>query len=157
MGFKESYNQRVGLMTVLGGYIKAVIDDQGLEKAVEYAKKSAHINCDVMMKDYVAPDTYLSPLEARDRLRKGNPRVGIDGAVDLVGNEVISSNGRCAFYDGWSAAGLKPLEIEQICGVRFEVYGERIWQAQNPNIEPELRQFKDDSEGLCLEVLKFKE
>ena len=157
MSFEESYNKRVGLMAVFGGYIKAVIDDQGLEKAVEYARKSAHIDCDVMMKDYVAPDTYLTPLEARDRLRKGNPGSGIDGTVECIGNEVISSNGKCVYYDGWVAAGITPDEVEKLCGVRFEVYGERIWQAQNPSIEPELRQFKNDSDGLCLEVLKFKE
>ena len=157
MSFEESYSKRLGLMTVLGGYIKAVKDDQGLEKAVEYAKTSAHIDCDVMMKDFIASDSILAPLEARDRLRRGNPGSGIDSEVELVSNEVIASTGKCVYYDGWSTAGLKPDEIEELCRSRFEVYGERVWRAQNPNIEVELRQFKDNPEGLCLEVLKFKE
>ena len=71
-------------------------------------------------------------------------------------NEVISSNGRCIYYDGWIAAGLKPYEIEKLCSARFKVYGERVWNAQNPGIEAELRQFKTHPEGLCQEVLKFK-
>ena len=157
MSFDESYSRRMGVMTGFGSYIKAVIDDQGIEKALEYSRKATHIQCDVMMKDYVSSDMHLTPQEARDRLRKGNPRSGINGTVEVVDNEVISSNEKCVFYDGWSAAGLKPSEIEQICRVRFEVFSERIWKKRNPNIEGELRKFKESPEGICLEVLKFKE
>jgi hypothetical protein len=157
MSYEESYDNKMGLMTVFGGYIKAVIEDQGIDKAVEYATKSAHIHCDVMMKNFVESETYLSPVEARDRLSNGNPSVGIDGNVEYVDNEVISSNGRCIFYDGWLTAGLVPDEIEKLCSARFKVYGERVWRAQNPSIEAELRQFKTHPEGLCFEVLKFKE
>jgi hypothetical protein len=157
LSYEESYNNKKGLMTIFGGYIKAVIDDQGIGKAVEYATKSTHIHCDEMMKNFVESETYLTPVEARDRLSKGNPSAGIDGNVELVDNEVISRNGRCVFYDGWMASGLMPDEIEKLCIARFKVYGERVWKAQNPSIDAELRQFKTNPEGLCLEVLKFKE
>ena len=72
MSYEESYNKRMGLMTVLGGYIKAVIDDQGIDKAVEYATESTHRDCDVIMKDFVQPETYLTISEARDRLQRSN-------------------------------------------------------------------------------------
>ena len=112
---------------------------------------------DINMKNFVAPESPITPQEARDILHKGNPNAGIKGTVEVVDNEVISSNGKCVFYDGWSAAGLKSSEIEQLCRGRFEIYIGRIWKKRNPNIEGELRKFKESSEGLCLEVLKFKE
>jgi hypothetical protein len=157
MHFEDSYKNRMGLMTVLGGYIKAVIDDKGLKKALEYNKRSAEIDCTFMMKDFVTPESYITPEEVRESLQQGNQSGGIDGSVEVVGNEVISSNRKCVYYDGWIAAGLKAKEIEKLCIGRFETYGKLVWQRLNPNIETELRQFKEKSEDLCLEIIKFKD
>ena len=81
---------------------------------------------------------------------------GIDSKVDLVGDEVVASNGRCVFYDGWMAAGLTPMEVEKLCRVRFAAYGDSLWKTLNPSIEVELRKYKKSPEDTCLEVLKFK-
>ena len=118
MSFDESYSRRIGVITRFGNYIKAVIDDQGIETALEYSRKAAHSYCDNHVKNFVATESPFTMQEARERLQKGNPKAGINGSVVVVGDEVRSRNGKCVFYDGWSAAGLKPSEIEQLCSAR---------------------------------------
>jgi len=150
MNYEESYKKRIGLMVHFGEFIKTVIEDQGLEKALEYARTQA------MRREREKPESPYTPIEARDRLRRGNLTSGIDSNVELIGDEVIATNGRCIFYDGWIASGLTPAEVEQLCRVRFNAYGESLWKKMNPNIEVELRKYKKSPEDTCLEVLKFK-
>jgi hypothetical protein len=150
MGYEESYNKRMGLMVLFGEYFKAVKEDLGMEKALEYA------NTQIIDRAFDPPESPYSPLEVRDRLRGLNPMAGISSKVELIGDEVVSTNGKCVFYDGWIAAGLSPVEVEQLCRVRFDAYGENPWKKMNPNIEVELRKYKQNPEDTCIEVLKFK-
>ena len=149
MGYEESYNKRMGLMVLFGEYFKAVKEDLGMEKALEYA------NTQIIDRAFDPPESPLSPLEVRDRLRGVNPMAGISSKVELIGDEVVSTNGKCVFYDGWIAAGLSPVEVEQLCRVRFDAYGENPWKKLNPIIEVELRKYKQNPEDTCREVLRF--
>ena len=45
MSYEDAYNARMGLMTVYGGLLKAIIEDQGIEKSLEYNKRSVEIDC----------------------------------------------------------------------------------------------------------------
>ena len=149
MNYEESYKSRIGLMVHFGEFIKTVMEDQGLEKALEYARTQA------MRREREKSESPLTPIEARDRLVRVNQMTGIDSNVELIGDEVIATNGRCVFYDGWIASGLTPAEVEKLCRVRFNAYGESLWKTMNPNIEVELRKYKKSPEDTCLEVLKF--
>lgn len=150
MNYEESYKSRIGLMVHFGEFIKTVTEDQGLEKALEYARTQA------MRSEREKPESPLTPREAWDRLVRVNHMTGIDSNVELIGDEVIATNGKCVFYDGWIAAGLTPVEVEKLCRVRFDAYGESLWKVLNPSIEVELRKYKESPEDACLEVLKFK-
>ena len=150
MNYEESYKVRIGLMVHFGEFIKTVMEDQGFEKTLEYAQTQA------MRREREKPETPMTPMEARDRLVRTNLTTGIDSNVELIGDEVVATNGRCIFYDGWIAAGLTPGEVERLCRVRFNAYGESLWKVMNPGIEVELRKYKKSPEDTCLEVLKFK-
>ena len=156
MSFEDFFNSRMGVMTVLGGYIKAVIEDQGLEKALEYNIRAAEIDAELITKDLASPDKYITPQDAKTIL-ESHKTSGIKSTIEIVGNEVINNNRRCVYYDGWLAAGLEPEVIERLCRDRFTLGGEKVWKILNPGIETELRQFKDNPDGLCVEVIKFKE
>ena len=136
MDYEESYNKRMGLMVLFGEYFKAVKEDLGMKKALEYAKQQ------IINRAFDPPESPLTPLDVRDRLRRVNPMAGISSKVELIGNEVVSTNGKCVFYDGWIAAGLTPVEVEQLCRIRFEAYGDNPWKKLNPCIEVELRKYK---------------
>jgi len=94
MSYEDAYNARMGLMTVYGGLLKAIIEDQGIEKSLEYNKRSVEIDCQAMMKDFTPPDNPLTLSDIEQSLIHGNIGGGIDGSVKIVGNEAVSSNGR---------------------------------------------------------------
>ena len=77
--------------------------------------------------------------------------------IEIVDNEAQNDTTRCVYYEGWLAAVLESRVIEQLCLDRFEIFGEKTWKYLNPSIETELRKFKEHSDGLCLEVIKFTE
>jgi hypothetical protein len=156
MNFEESYRNRMGIMPLLGAYIKAVIDDQGIEKALEYNRTAAYHDAERVLKNIKKPDEPITPQDAANILGM-HESSGMKSVIEVVGNEVRNHTTKCVYYDGWLSAGLEPEVIEQLCRDRFMIFGEKTWKLLNPNIAVELRQFKDKSDGLCLEVIKFKE
>jgi hypothetical protein len=155
MSYKEAYNIRIGILPLYGAFIKEVIDNHGLDTALKYHRNAVLRDCNIMMKGYDS-EKLLEPSEARDNLQQMNSN-GVDSRVELVGNEVISHNKRCPSYDGWIAGGLTPEQVELFCRTGFKVYEEKMWQVQNPNIQLELRKFKQEPEDTCEEVLIFKQ
>ena len=156
MNFEESHRNRMAIMSLLGAYIKAVIDDQGKDKALEYNKTAAIYEADRVLKNIEKPDEPITPKDAADILSM-HESSGMKSFIEIVGNEVRNHTTKCVYYDGWLSAELDPDVIEQLCRDRFKIFGEKTWKLLNPNIETELRQFKDNSNGLCLEVIKFTE
>ena len=146
----------MGIMPLLGAYIKAVIDDQELEKALEYNRKAAYLDAERILSKYPIPDEPITPEDAANILGM-HEESGMKSVIEIVDNEVQNNTTKCVYYDGWLSAGLEPEVIEQLCRDRFEIFGEMVWKKFNPRIEVELRQFKKDSDGLCLEVIKFTE
>ena len=131
-----------------------MIDDQGLEKALEYNRRAAYFDAERVLKKIQRPDEYITPQDAKEILGM-HESSGMKSVIELVGNEVRNNTTRCVYYDGWLAAGLEPEVIEMLCRDRFKIFGERVWKQFNPSIEAELRRFKDHSDGLCVEVIKF--
>ena len=143
-------------MPLLGAYIKAVIDDQGLEKALEYNRAAAYYDADRVLKNIQKPEEDITPQDAANILGM-HETSGMKSVIEIVDNEVQNNTTSCVYYDGWLAAGLEPEVIEQLCRDRFKIFGEKTWKYLNPGIETELRKFKEHSDGLCLEVIKFTE
>jgi hypothetical protein len=146
----------MGIMPLLGAYIKAVIDDQGLEKALEYNRKAAYYDAERVLKNIQKPEENITLQDAANILGM-HETSGMKSVIKIVDNEVQNNTTRCVYYDGWLAAGLEPEVIEQLCRDRFKIFGEKTWKYLNPGIETELRKFKEHSDGLCLEVIKFTE
>jgi len=156
MNFEEAYRTRMGIMPVLGAYIKAVIYDQGLEKALEYNRTAANLDAERILSIYPIPDEPITPQDAASILGM-HEESGMKSVIEIVGNEVQNNTTKCVYYDGWHSAGIEPAVIEQLCRDRFEIFGEMVWKKFNPSIVAELRKFKEHSDGLCLEVIKFTE
>jgi len=156
LNFEESYRNRMGVIPLLGAYIKAVIDDQGIEKALEYNRTAAYFDAERIRNNLKEPDEPITPQIAADILGM-HESSGMKSVIEIVGNAVRNHTTKCVYYDGWLSAGLEPEVIEQLCRDRFMIFGEKVWKLLNPSIEVELRQFKDNPDGLCLEVIKFKE
>jgi hypothetical protein len=102
------------------------------------------------------PDEPITPQDASNILGM-HESSGMKSVIEIVGNEVRNHTTKCVFYDGWLSAGLEPDVVEMLCRDRFRIFGEKVWRLLNPGIEVELRQFKENPDGLCLEVIKFKE
>ena len=141
-------------MPLLGAYIKAVIDDQGLDKALEYNRKAAYLDAERILSIYPIPDEPITPQDAAKILGM-HEESGMKSVIEIVGNEVQNHTTKCVYFDGWLAAGIEREVIEQLCRDRFEIFGEKVWKKFNPCIETELRRFKEHSDDLCLEVIKF--
>jgi hypothetical protein len=144
----------LGIM-MMGMYIQRVIEDQGIEKALEYHKKNGYImgsrtaaSLKKELGDSPTPEGLKKALEdtysnfGMDMKITTNP----DG-IDLLVN-------KCTFYQGYSMSGMDHDTIIKFCHAAGSGEFAAMKEAY-PQLEP-FSTPRSSADGVCIEGYKIK-
>ena len=151
----ELASSRSGI-TRLGLYISQIIDDQGLEKALEYYNKLRHIfgsGTATAMKEKIG-DEPISPEILKNTLCDNYTCFGMDFEVETGFDSIEITIKKCPIHEELSKAGLKYSVITQFCE-----QGSKGEHAAITSVFPDLEPYsihRKDNNTVCKEGYRIK-
>jgi len=156
MAREEAYNATMSSMSMYGGLFKAIADDVGLDKALEYHGKQGEpfgMMIGETLKQQLG-DKKPTAEVLKAVLQPGMEGFGFDVEFDMSPMEILLKIPRCPFYEGFKMAGLDHETIGKTCSAMSSVEFAKI-KEYYPNIEGSVK-FRDSPEGYCLEKFTLK-
>jgi len=156
MAKEDVYNATMISMSMYGGLFKAIADDVGLDKALEYhAKQGIPFGTMIgeTMKQQLG-DKAPTTEALKSVLQPLMGSFGFDAEYDVSPTEISNKIPRCPLYDGWKMAGLDHETIGKMCSAMSSAEFAQL-KKYYPKIEGSVK-FRDSSEGYCLEKFTLK-
>lgn len=156
MGSEDVRNSVAVGISILGMYMQKVIEDQGLEKALEYYKKVGHMHGSGLVasfKDMCGQET-PSPEALKKILSRSLIKLGIDFDIETKPDGIDISIIKCGVYQGLSMAGLDNYSVAAFCRSAAEGQTAAITDAY-PKLEPFVNP-RSHKGGVCIEGYKIK-
>ena len=156
MAKEHAYQAAMSSMSMYGGLFKAIEDDVGLDKALEYHEKQGEpfgIMIGEMMKQQLGDKA--PTIEAlKSIIQPSMESFGFDMEYEVSPTELSIKAVRCPFYDGFKMAGVDHEKIGKMCSAMSSGEFAQL-KKYYPNIVLSVN-FKDSSEGYCLEKFTLK-
>jgi hypothetical protein len=153
--FCELASSRSGI-TRLSSYISQIIDDQGLEKALEYYNKLRYIfgsGTATAMKEKIG-DKPISPEILKNVLSGNYTGFGMGFEVETGSDSIEITIKKCPIYEELSKAGLENSVIRQFCD-----QGSKGEHAAITSVFPDLEPYsmhRKDTNIVCKEGYRIK-
>lgn len=153
--FCELASSRSGI-TRFGSYIRQIIEDQGLEKALEYYRKLRYIfgsGTATAMKEKIG-DEPISPEILKSVLSGNYTGFGMDYEIEISSDSIEIIIKKCPFYQELTKAGLENSVIAQFCD-----HGSKGEHAAITSVFPDLipySQHREDINNVCKEGYKIR-
>jgi len=156
MGREEVYNSVATGISMLGLYMNQVIENQGLEKALDYWNKVGYIfgsgRVATLKEKY--GDKTPSPEELKDVLSDDMTGFGSDFEIIIDSESVDTTIKQCAIHQGLSMAGFDNALIAQFC--QNVSQGElKAMTSAYPKLAPYCVP-RTSADGVCKEGYKIK-
>ena len=141
---------------MLGMYMQQVIEDQGLEKALDFYNKLGYAfgqgTIETLQGKY--GEQTPTPEQLKDTLSESMNNFGQDYEIEVTSDSVDIKVFKCPFYEGWAMAGMDNDTITRFCKRGGE--GSRAAMKDTyPKLEP-YADPRSHAGGVCLEGYKIK-
>jgi len=143
-------------MSMYGGLFKAIADDVGLDKAIEYHGKHGEtfgMMIGETLKQQLG-DKAPTTEALKSVLQPMMEGFGFDAEFDVSPTEVSIKVPRCPIYEGFKMAGLDHETIGKTCSAWYSAEYAQL-KKYYPKIEGSLK-YRDSSEGYCLDKFTLK-
>jgi hypothetical protein len=156
MAKEHAYQAAMSAMSIYAGLFKAIEDDVGLDKALEYHGKQGEpfgIMIGETLKQQLGDKA--PTIEAIKSITKPSMEsFGFDPEIEESPTKLSFKIQRCPFYAGFQMAGLDHEKIGKMCNVLSSTEFTQL-KKYYPNIEGNMN-FRDSSESYCLETFTLK-
>ena len=156
MAKENVFNATMSSMSMYGSLFKAIADDFGLDKALEYHGKQGEpfgMMIGETLKQQLG-DKKPTAEALKAVLQPSMEGFGFDAEFDVSPTEISLKVQRCPFYEGFKMAGLDHETIGKTCSAMSSVEFAKI-KEYYPNIEGSVK-YRGSSEGYCLEKFTLK-
>ena len=156
MAREEAYNATMSSMSMYGGLFKAIADDVGLDKALEYHGKQGEpfgMMIGEALKQQLG-DKEPTAEALNSVLQPMMESFGFDVEFDVSPTEISFKIPRCPIYEGFKMAGLDHETIGKTCSAMSSVEYAQI-KKYYPEIEGSVK-YRDSPEGYYLEKFTLK-
>jgi hypothetical protein len=148
MAREEIFNATMSSMSMYGGLFKAIADDIGLDKAIEYHGESFGMMIGETLKQQLG-DKAPTTEALKSVLQPEVEGFGFDAEFDVSPTELSIKVPRCPIYEGFKMAGLDHETIGKTCSAWYSAEYAQL-KKYYPKIEGNLK-YRDSSEGYCLD------
>ena len=138
MAKDDVFNATMSSMSMYGGLFKAIADDVGLDKAIEYHGKQGEL-FGMMISETLKQqlgDKAPTTEALKSVLQPEVEGFGFDAEFDVSPTEVSIKVPRCPIYEGFKMAGLDHETIGKMCSARARQIHSEIIEETNPYIPP---------------------
>ena len=121
MAKDDVFNATMSSMSMYGGLFKAIADDVGLDKALEYHAKQGEL-FGVMIGETLKQqlgDKAPTTQALKSVLQPEVEGLGFDAEFDMSPTEVSIKVSRCPIYEGFKMAGLDHEMIGKMCSAWY--------------------------------------
>ncbi len=156
MAKEQVFNAAMSSMRMYGWIFKAIADDVGLDKALEYHAKQGEsfgMIYSETLKQQLG-DKALTTEALNSVQQPMMESFGFDAEFDVSPTEISIKIPRCPIYEGFKMAGLDHETIGKMCSAMSSAEFTQI-KKYYPKIEGSVK-FRDPSEGYCLEKFTLK-
>jgi hypothetical protein len=156
MAKEDAFNATMNSWSMYGGLFKTIADDVGLEKALEYHAKQGEpfgMMIGETLKQQLG-DKKPTTEVLKAILQPSMESFGFDPELNVSPTEISLKIPRCPFYEGFKMAGFDHETIGKTCSAMSSVEFAKI-KEYYPDIEGSV-EYRDSSEGYCLEKFTFK-
>ncbi len=156
MAKEDVFNATMSSMSMYGGLFKAIADDVGLDKAIEYHGKHGEtfgMMIGETLKQQLG-DKAPTTEALKSVLQPMMEGFGFDAEFDVSPTEVSIKVQRCPIYEGFKMAGLDHETIGKMCSAWYTAEYAQL-KKYYPKIEGCVK-YRDSSEGYCLDKFTLK-
>lgn len=156
MAKEDVFNATMSSMSMYGGLFRAIADDVGLDKAIEYHAKhgeSFGMMIGETLKRQLGDKTPTTEA-LKSVLQPIMEGFGFSTEFDVSPTEVSIKVPRCPIYEGFKMAGLDHETIGKTCSAWYSAEYAQLKKCY-PRIEGSLK-YRDSSEGYCLDKFTLK-
>ena len=153
---EQVFNATMSSMNMYGGLFKAIADDVGLDKALEYHAKQGEtfgMFYGETLKQQLG-DKALNTEAFISLIQPTMESFGFDPEYDVSPTEISLKVQRCPIYEGYKMAGLDHETIGKTCNAMSSAEFAKL-KEYYPNVEGSVN-YRDSSEGYCLEKFTLK-